>query len=364
MSRSLLLVLFLLPFVVFSQEKQASNFSVDAQYYYGTLLRHNKNIAHLVRQHPVGLVLSFNKKTYGEQYWQESYNYPDWGISFVYQDFRTETLGQNFGLYGHYNFYFLNRHLLFRLGEGVGYNTNPFDIDTNFKNIAYGSKFLASTYLLFQYEETLWDALDINLGISFVHHSNGSFKAPNSGTNVLGFNAGLKYHINQEQEIAYKQSSKKSKDFAEPIKLNLVFRSGVNEGDFFNLGQHPFYVFSAFVDKRLNYQSSIQLGVEYFISEFLQREIEYVAASFPGRVDPDTDYKRAAFLLGHEFRIGKFAIPTQLGVYFYWPYEYESRVYSRVGAKYYFTDTIFGVATVKTHAANAENIEFGIGLRI
>ena len=363
MSQKWFYIFFFSCVTVFSQEKPTNNFTLDAQYYYGTLLRHNKNIAHLVREHPIGFLVSYNHKTYGEKYWQQSYNYPDWGVSFLYQNFNYDVLGEDYGLYGHYNFYFLKRHLMLRLGQGIAYNTKPFDIETNCKNIAYGSHLLASTYILLQFnKDHLIDRIGLNAGISFVHHSNGSFKAPNSGTNALGFNIGLKYDFTEGEEIYQKEED--PKDFSEKIKFNFLFRSGVNESDYFNLGQHPFYVFTAYADKRLNYQSTLQFGVEYFISPFLEKEIEYIAASFNNKVSPDTDYKRAAVMLGHEFRIGKMAIPTQLGYYFYWPYEYESRVYSRVGVQYYLTEKLFGVATVKTHAANAECIEFGIGVRI
>jgi len=349
----------------YAQKNTKYNFTLDAQYTYGVLLRHNKNVAHLVRNQPTGFLLSYNQKTYGKKYWQESYNYPDWGISFWYQDFGNEVLGQNYSLLAHYNFYFFKRNLLFRVGQGISYNTNPFDIDTNFKNVAYGSNFLTVTSFLLQYQINLYEGFSIQVGPSFIHHSNGGRKAPNVGTNVASFNVGVNYSIENDKEAQYVVSTTNSKDFVEPLKFNFVFRSGANEGDFFNLGQHPFYVFSAYADKRLNYQSTIQLGVDYFISEFLKREIEYVSVSFPSRnVDPETDYKRAGVFVGHELRIGKIAIPTQVGYYIYWPYEYESRVYSRIGAKYYFHPKIFAVASLKSHSANAENIEFGLGVRL
>lgn len=349
----------------FSQETPTANYSLDGQYMYGVLLRHNKNIAHLVRDQPVGFLFSYNRKTYGEKFWQESYNYPDWGVSFMYQDFGTEALGQNYSLLGHYNFYFFKKHLVFRVGQGISYNTNPFDLDENFKNVAYGSHLLAATSFLIQYQTNIYKTLSLQAGFSFIHHSNGGVKAPNTGTNVVSLNLGLNYAVPSDKEQEYIESQTNSKDFEEPIKFNFVFRAGVNEGDFFNLGKHPFYVFSAYADKRLNYQSTLQLGVEYFVSEFLKREIEYLSASFPGRdIDPDSDYTRAALFVGHEFRIGKVAIPTHLGYYFYWPYEYESRVYSRIGAKYYITSNFFAVTSLKSHAANAENIEFGLGVRL
>jgi hypothetical protein len=55
---------------------------------------------------------------------------------------------------------------------------------------------------------------------------------------------------------------------------------------------------------------------------------------------------------------------TQVGYYAYYPYKFEGRVYLRLGLKYYFTKNIFGAITLKTHAAKAEAVEFGVGIRI
>lgn len=362
---SRLLLLFLLLSIELLHAQQNNSAFVDAQYFSGTLLRHNKNIAHLVREHPTGFILSYNQKTFGEKRWQREYNYPDLGISFIYEDFNYDVLGKNYGAYLHYNFYFLKRHLQFRIGQGVAYNTNPFDIDTNFKNIAYGSSILASTYLLLNYNHaTIFKGIGVQGGIGFVHHSNGSFKAPNSGSNIFSVQLGLQYHLDKGAPIVYQEQDEDLK-YSEKIKYNFVVRASYNEGDYYNLGQHPYLVFSAFADKRLSFKNTVQFGTEVFFSKFLEKEIEYVSKAFPNsKITGDEDYKRISMFLGHEFRLDKLGLVTQLGYYVYYPYKYETRVYSRVGVKYYFNEKLFVVGTVKTHAANAEALAFGLGIRI
>jgi hypothetical protein len=362
---SLFLLLATIPLLSFAQATTDTPWSVDVQYYYGTLLRHNKNVAHLVNAHPEGMILSFNHKTYGEERWQREYDYPDWGLSFLYNDFKNEVLGRNYGLNIHYNFYFFDRSLQLRIAEGLAYNTNPFNIDENFKNISYGSHILISSYLSLNYTtQDLIEGFGLQAGVSFVHHSNGSFKAPNSGTNSVAATIGLQYHFDDEDKVERVVVSNEE-DASEPITFNFMFRGGVNEGDYIDLGQHPFYVLSVFADKRLSYKNTLQMGVEFFASEFLKKEIEYRSKAFPSsNLTGDEDYKRVGLFVGHEFRMGKVALPFQLGYYLYWPYKYEGRVYTRAGAKYYFTDHVFASATVKTHAANAETIEFGIGYRL
>jgi hypothetical protein len=57
-------------------------------------------------------------------------------------------------------------------------------------------------------------------------------------------------------------------------------------------------------------------------------------------------------------------VETQLGYYFYKPFEYEIDLYQRLGAKYYFTKEVFAALALKAHGARAEAIEAGIGIRI
>ena len=152
MQKTILLILTVfISTVLYSQSEENEDFTIDANYFYGSILRHNKDISHLITEHPQGFIFSYNNKSFGSKRWQRSYNYPDWGVSFLYHNSNNETLGNNFGMYAHLNFYFLKRNLLFRVSEGLVYNTNPFDIETNFKNNAYGSHLLLGTTFLINY---------------------------------------------------------------------------------------------------------------------------------------------------------------------------------------------------------------------
>ena len=48
----------------------------------------------------------------------------------------------------------------------------------------------------------------------------------------------------------------------------------------------------------------------------------------------------------------------------YNPSDFGEDVYIRAGFKYYIKDNFYGVATIKSHAADAEALEFGIGIRL
>lgn len=340
-------------------------FTLDANYFYGTILEHNPDIAHLITDHPTGLILSFNKKTYGHKPWESRYNYPDWGVSFIYQDMKNQVLGENYGVYAHYNFYFLKRNLNFRIGQGIAYTTNPYQKETNYLNGAYGSDLMSTTYLMLNYKkENVFKGLGFQAGISLIHYSNANVRAPNNSTNTFVFNIGTNYLFDYSKEPNY-QPSTESKKFTEKIKYNLAFRTGVNESDIIGTGQFPFYNVSFYADKRINRKSAFQIGTDMFFAQFLKELIYFYSVAYPERnVDPDTDYKRVGVFVGHELFINKLSVIAQLGYYVYYPYDFEGRVYNRIGLKRYFGDQFFGAITLKAHGAKAEAVEFGVGVRL
>ncbi len=351
-----------------AQQNEVRFFSVEADYFYGSILEHNPDIAHLITGHPEGVILSYNRKTYGFNEWESRYNFPDWGVSFLYQDLKNPFLGETYALLAHFNWYFLNRNLFVGVGQGIAYASNPYNSETNYNNNAYGSRFLATTVFRANYtRENIYNGFGFHVGLGLIHHSNGNFKSPNSSTNTLFFNTGLSYEFDSVNfPVLIPVGSWWSSNYEERIKYNLVFRTGINEADVNGLGQTPFYVISAFADKRINYKSTFQVGVDAFFTRFLIDFIEYQSIAFPEKgIDGGEDYRRVGVFVGHELRFNKLAFVTQLGYYIYWPISYENRIYNRLGLKrYFYEDRFFAAITLKAHYAKAEAVEFGIGIRL
>ncbi|MGV6830744.1 MAG: acyloxyacyl hydrolase [bacterium] len=353
-----------LSFLWSAKAQETDPWSLDVNYFTGNIALHNDDILHLIQGHPEGFILSWNKPTFGDEAWQQRYNYPDYGISFSYQNLKNEILGNNYALYAHYNFYFLKRRLMLRIGQGLAYTTNPYDKETNFRNTAFGSRIMSSTYLMLNYKRThLFNRFGVQAGLSFIHYSNANVKAPNTSINSIVFNVGVNYSLaEKDPEYNYIMEDEK---FTEPIKYNVVFRSGINESDVVDSGQFPFYILSAYADKRINRKSALQIGTDVFFSNFLKELIKFRSVSFPeDPVDADTDYKRVGLFVGHELFINKLSIVTQFGYYVYYPFDFEGRTYQRIGFKRYFGDQWFAALTLKSHAAKAEAVELGIGIRL
>ncbi|WP_142785288.1 acyloxyacyl hydrolase [Changchengzhania lutea] len=351
--------------ITFSQDKESSSY-IDVNYFKGNIALHNNDILHLIKGHPEGVILSWNKKTYGFNKWEQRFNYPDYGFSFAYQNLKNDVLGNNYSLYAHYNFYFLKRNLMMRIGQGLAYTTNPYDKIENFRNIAFGSRIMSSTCLMLNYKkERVIDNFGLQAGVSLIHYSNANVKAPNTSINSLTFNLGVTYNLDEDEPEFQQTLDENDQKFTQPIRYNFAFRTGINESDIVGSGQFPFYVFSAYADKRINRKSALQLGTDVFFSNFLKELIYYQSVSFPEEnVTGDEDYKRVGVFTGHELFMNKTSLETQLGYYVYYPFDFEGRMYFRIGLKRYFGKKWFGALTLKSHGAKAEAVEFGFGVRL
>lgn len=351
-------------FVLFSQETKTHVSTFDINYFTGQKALHNDAILHLIDGRPDGFIASWNVKTFGYQDWEHRFNYPDYGLSFSYQNLNNEPLGENFALYAHYNFYFFDRNLMLRIGQGLAYNTNPYNRETNFKNIAFGSALMSSTYVMLNYKkEQVFKNFGFQTGLSLIHYSNANVKAPNTSVNSITLNVGLTYNLENENPEYISNLTKEK--YTEPVKFNLALRSGINQSDVVGSAQYPFYIFSAYADKRVSHISAFQFGTDVFFSNFLKELIEFQSVAFPELdVSGNEDFKRVGIFAGHELFINKMSLESQLGYYVYYPFDFEGRVYFRVGLKRYFGEKWFGAVTLKSHGAKAEAVEFGIGIRI
>ena len=354
----------MLTLVLSAQEEKVRPFDLEADFFYGTLLEHNPDISHLITEHPQGIMLAYNRKTYGYEAWERRFNFPDVGYTFVYQDMKNENLGELYSAYAHYNFYYWKRRLQLRIGQGVAIATNPYDRETNFINNAYGTTVLSSTMLKFGFkQDNIFKNIGVHAGVTIIHYSNANLKAPNNSTNTWAFTAGINYFPKADEFPDYIPLGEKTA-YSEPIHYNLVMSGGANQSDINNSPRYGFLTLTAFADKRINHKSSFTAGVDAFFANFLKELIRYESVAFPdGEVTGDEDWKRFGVFIGHELHFNELSFVSQLGYYVYYPYDFEGRFYNRLGLKRTFGEHFSGSMVVKAHGAKAEAVEFGLGYR-
>jgi hypothetical protein len=348
---------------VFAQENNDTN-AIEVSFLRGNVLPHTKDLYHL-QGHADGVMLSFLKQTHGKDEWHSAYNFPDYGVYLEYQNYNNDFLGKVYAAGVQYNFYFLNRNLELKLSQGIGYATNPYDKVENSKNKAFGSTLMANTNIgLFYKKEHLLDKFGLQAGFLFTHFSNGRTKSPNSGINSFLLNVGVNYDFSKVTNKTIDTALVK-KYFREPIKYNIVVRSGFNESPVIGSGQHPFYHIGFFVDKRFNSKSALQLGTDLFLTNSFKDFIKYKSVAFPElNIDPNTDYKRVGVFVGYELFVNRISLEAQVGYYVYRPFVNDIAIYDRVGFKYHINPKLFASFSVKTHMFLAEALEFGVGVRL
>lgn len=354
-------------FLSFSQKKNAY---IQADYFYGNILASNPDATAFLQGHPTGFFASYNLKTTGDENWQGLYNFPDVGVSFGYQNYNSTVLGKLYSAYFHYNFYLLNRasknQLIIRAGIGLAYNTNPYDKITNNKNTAFGSSLNSSTYFKLYYQrEYLLGNLGVTAGLKFIHASNANVKSPNSGVNIWALSAGVNYNLDPKTTTITFTPSTDTLKVTQPIKLNLAVRGGVNESAIIGSGLKPFFVASAYVDKRISRKSAFQLGADLYISPMLKDYYELTQNSPKNEDLEDIDsFSRIGIFVGYELFINKLSIEGSVGYYVKYPFELEGKIYETLGLKRYFNEKWFATIRLKVHGANAETVEFGVGIRL
>jgi hypothetical protein len=338
---------------------------IDVNVFKGNAMLHSPDLTQVISGHPEGVMISFVKKTHGHEEWHSVYNFPDYGAYILYEDMKSEILGKNYAAGAFYNFYFLNRHLTFKIAQGIAMTTRPYDKVTNPKNSAFGSKILANTDFVLHYKkENIIDKFGLQTGFIFTHFSNGRTKSPNSGLNTYAISIGVNYNLENtpnrpKDSLAFKMK------LTEPIRYNFVLRTGFNESPIVGSGLKPFYHIAAYADKRINRKSALQLGTELFLTTSNKEYIRFRSISFPEEpVDANTDYKRVGIFIGHELFINRISIETQLGYYIYQPYKFDVPVYDRLGMKYYVSKKIYTGLSVKTHGFLAEALEVVMGVRL
>ena len=91
------------------------------------------------------------------------------------------------------------------MGQGIAYATNPYDSDSNNRNVAFGTRLLSSTYMMLNYkkERLFKSPFGIQAGLTLTHYSNANIKAPNTSINTISANVGVTYNLGDKIDQEY-----------------------------------------------------------------------------------------------------------------------------------------------------------------
>jgi len=357
-----LFLMILVSITLYGQDNDSRyTYAIGGSVFKGFIYRHTSKIAHLITDHPGGFEIYAQKNTYGNREWQSMYNYPDIGISLVYIDYNNDQLGKSIGALLYNDFYLTSHrnknYLKWKIGGGLGYHSNHYDIDENPKNNILSTDFSYSLQTRLEYGFNIKE-WTITSAISLTHFSNAAIKKPNKGVNVISLNLGaLRNTSNYTLE---RIPLDPNFQFDRKVHFNMHIAGGftstilVKDKKFLSMNV------SMYMDKRVSRRSILNGGLDFFANYAFKEQIRY-DQNLDG---PPPDFKRIGIMAGYELYMGRTAILIQMGYYIYSPYEFDSRVYQRYGFKYHITDHLFASIYLKALWANAEMAEWAIGFRI
>ncbi|MGB0881631.1 MAG: acyloxyacyl hydrolase [Vicingaceae bacterium] len=334
-----------------------SSFGVSSTIHQGAILPHRKMVSEIVGKATKSLELSFYKNTFGKKAWQQLHNYPRLGISAIVMDLGNEQeLGNGYGLF---SFIELpsNHHRKIswnmKLGFGLGYIEKPFNRETNYKNVAIGSRFNAIIYANSSWSLRITEAVKFSAGLSVVHFSNASSSRPNLGINIFSLNSGFSYDFGEKEPFLVQKVEKRARKWIRSVRASF----GVKE---IPPADGPKYFVSAYsfgMMKPRAPKSSFGFSVDLFYNTSLSQAIVDDSSSTSGSIDN----VRAGVGGVYAFDFGKISLAVELGGYVFSKYKKQGNIYSRLFTKFNATDKLFFTVGLKTHYFVADFPEFGIG---
>lgn len=327
----------------------------------GLIINHTAPVSHLVASHPTGFELNVQRQTTGAASWHSWYKYPKVGLALVYYDYHNPILGKSYAasVYLSKPISRTARHdLSFRLGTGLAYFPDHYDLYTNRKNTFMSSALNATLQMRLEYDVALNDHLGLLLALALNHYSNGGTAKPNFGINLPTVQVGLNYHQWRPVPVA-SQPSPMPADVGHNF-LNISTSLGYKQRSGGDPKHYLVNSVTVAAGRRLNRKSNLLVGVE----GFYDRSLLAVLRDSSRSQDHLPDVKKASAFVGHELLFGRLAMVTHLGLYLYNPYKSNPVYYERLGLKYQFTDLLFGAIDLKVHRATADVIEFKVGVKL
>jgi hypothetical protein len=325
------------------------------------ILNHTAAISHLVASHPAGFELNAQRQTTGSAAWHGWYKYPKVGLALVYYDYHNPVLDRSYAATVYISKPFLRtrrQDLSFRLGAGLAWFTNPFDLQTNRKNTIVSSSLNATLQMRVEYDYAVSEHLGLLVGLALNHYSNGATTKPNFGVNLPSLVLGLNYH---------QQRPAPTVPFLAPEPTDvghnfLLASTSLGYKQFGLSDDRKYFVSSVTVaaGRRVNRKSNLLVGLEGFYDRSLLAAQKDTTRS-GGKL---VDVKKAGVFVGHELLFGRLAFVSHLGFYVYNPYKSNSFYYERLGLRYQFTDVVFGAIDLKIHRGAADVIEFKVGAKL
>ncbi len=356
------------------EEGRIPSFRLGARGHYGFIMPHHQKMRHLVQGHVRTAALFIERPTSGRKAWQRNYRRPSWGITASYTDLgNPEMLGNAFALFPYLDFPLLKGNaggLFFRAGTGFGWIQKPFDRKENYKNIAIGSKANITFSFMLHGKWSLPGRWSLSAGLALDHYSNMAIAVPNLGINLPALQLGLARGVGGDRRVGGPRGKKGALDLdkrgiggqEDPWRITLTGGAGVKGASPPNGELFPAVSLMGYLGRNVSQKSQLGIGPDVD----WDRTLSYLAAEGDPETEPEdfgiSEESRVGVKAAYALVIDRLRLIGQWGVYLYNPYEKEGPFYHRFGVRYDLGRLLIN-GTLKTHFANADHFELGVGYR-
>jgi len=332
-------------------------FMIIPKIHYGFILPHHENMEYIIKDRVPAIDIMVGIPLLGKQQWQQVYNYPTIGGGFYHAALgNPNVLGTANSVYAFMTSpYFKIKKYSFdyNVSLGFSYITKWFDYKDNFYNFAIGTPINIHVNFNFEHKYQITDKITLFSGLGFTHYSNGAFKMPNYGLNVISATAGASYLFAKTKPERIKTEIPKFKKKYEfqissavglngsyPVSADLYFLSGL----------------SASFGRQYNHKRGLAIGTELFYNKiksnyFKNRNIDYSNA----------DLLHMGIFVSYDVILGKITFSIQPGYYLFKKFEDNKPIYEKITFKYKFSKHFFYNISIIAYYANAQYAETGLG---
>ena len=181
------------------QDHALDGFGIEANVIAGKLFKHTTKFAGPIPRLSTAVGVTLMQQTDGRRDWEQRRKYPLWGVGVAYTDYGIDSVyGKCIGVYPMLQLPIIRSKKVewtLQFGLGLGYVTrhyshsHPEDTLNNAISSHINNFTLFATDLRYHVDKH-WD---LQVGGSFSHISNATFRQPNLGVNMYGAHIGVRY---------------------------------------------------------------------------------------------------------------------------------------------------------------------------
>ena len=271
---------------------------------YGFVMPHITPIAYFITDHVKGYQFNIGIQTTGEKKWHNYYNYPRLGIGFYHSGLGNDQIyGQVNALFGYFDRYFFKPNRRFNLGNrlsfGLSYITKKFDLENNYFDLAIGSNI--NVYVNYSLEGLVLVSpkMQLKLGLGMTHVSNGRFKEPNKGLNLITSFVGLQYSLTNPSKLILSEPTETD----EPGNNQIIVLGALGKKQISRKYDYTYWpkALSTEYAHKITRTSWVGAALTFYYDPSLKKEIE-----MEGDTAKNSDDIRIALNFSYELKMGRF----------------------------------------------------------